>query len=312
MPWIFVPRLSGRAEDPQRRQIVRFHHGVAVRHERTNQSWAHAEDRDPMLFDELPEPIGPRIVGGAVIKCQRGAVGQSADELPRAHDPAQIGQPEENVVRADIELERDLFGYFDEKAAVYVDRAFGAAGRSGRVSNEERVFAVDRERGERRGGGLAPEKKGAAPAPPRAPPPRPPRPRRRGPPRRPPPPRGGGRRPPRRAAAGAGGAVPRAAPPPIAGAETAAAAAATALTADATPAAPSPPPPGPRGTTTKVWTDGTAATASSATCFIGTTLVLRRNSLATMSALAPASCKRVATAGAAYPLKIGRETAPSL
>ena len=49
----------------------------------------------------------------------------------------------------DVELEGDLLGHLGEEAAVHVHRALGAPGGARRVGDEERVLAVDGQRGER-------------------------------------------------------------------------------------------------------------------------------------------------------------------
>ena len=131
------------AEDAQRRQVVRAHRRVAVRHQRADQRRRHAEHVDAVALDERPQPVGVGEVGRAVVQHERAAVGERADDLPRAHDPADVGEPEQPLARAQVGLERDLFGDLHEEAAVHVHRALGPAGRAARVRDEQRMLAVD-------------------------------------------------------------------------------------------------------------------------------------------------------------------------
>ncbi len=93
---------------------------------------------------QVPQPVRARVVGRAVVEHERAAVGERADDLPRSHDPADVGEPEQPLARAQVGLERDLFGDLHEEAAVHVHRALGPAGRAARVRDEQRVLAVDR------------------------------------------------------------------------------------------------------------------------------------------------------------------------
>ena len=55
----------------------------------------HAEHVDAVPLDERPQPVGSGIVGRAVVEHERAAVGERADDLPRPHDPADVGEPEQ-------------------------------------------------------------------------------------------------------------------------------------------------------------------------------------------------------------------------
>ena len=101
---------------------------------------------DAVPLDERPQPVGAGEVGRAVVEHERAAVRERADDLPRPHDPADVGEPEQALARPQVGLERDLFGDLDEEAAVHVHRALGPAGRAARVRDEQRVLAVDRDR----------------------------------------------------------------------------------------------------------------------------------------------------------------------
>ena len=144
-PRRFVPRLAGRREDAQRRQVVRAHRFVAVRHQRAHERRRHAEDRDAMPLDERPQPVGTRVVGRAVVEHERAAVRERADDLPRPHDPADVGEPEQPLAGPQVHLERDLLGDLDEEAAVHVHRAL-RAGRSCRSCTRRTAGARCRPR----------------------------------------------------------------------------------------------------------------------------------------------------------------------
>ena len=100
-PRAFVPRLARRREDAQRR---------AGRARSTGSSpWAISarisvgetpSTFDAVPFDDRPEPVGRREVGRAVEEHERAAVGERADDLPRPHDPADVGEPEQPLARA--------------------------------------------------------------------------------------------------------------------------------------------------------------------------------------------------------------------
>src|SRR5438477_12140611 len=87
------------------------------------------------------------MVGRALVQRERGAGGEPAHRLPRAHDPTHVGEPEEGVALAQVEHERQLGRDLDEETAVDVHRALVPAGRAGRVCYEQRVLAVDLARG---------------------------------------------------------------------------------------------------------------------------------------------------------------------
>ena len=59
-PRPLVPRLAGRREHPQRREVVRGHVLVALRHQRAHERRRDAEDRDAVALDHRPEPVRAR------------------------------------------------------------------------------------------------------------------------------------------------------------------------------------------------------------------------------------------------------------
>ena len=88
-------------------------------------------------------------VGRTVEAEHRRAPRERAEDLPRPHDPAEVGEPEQDVVGTAVRLEPDLLGDLREEPAVDVHRALRPAGRAARVRDEQRVLGVHRARDER-------------------------------------------------------------------------------------------------------------------------------------------------------------------
>src|SRR4051812_12951340 len=97
VPGGFVPRLARRRQDAQRRQVVIADDGVAVRNQGADQRWADAEDVDTVALNVSPQTIGTRMVGRTFVQSEGGTVGEHAGDLPGAHDPAHVGEPEQRV-----------------------------------------------------------------------------------------------------------------------------------------------------------------------------------------------------------------------
>ena len=146
-PRRFVPRFAGRREDAQRRRSCA----------RTGSSPCAISARisvgdTPSTLTRCrstrcPQAIGSREVGRAVVQHERAAVRERADDLPRAHDPADVGEPEQPFAGAQVGLERDLLARSSPwKPPCTCTAPFGPPGRAARVRDEQRMFAVDRTR----------------------------------------------------------------------------------------------------------------------------------------------------------------------
>src|ERR1700680_3016811 len=98
-----------------------------------------------MTFDQRPQRVNVRVVRCTVVEDERPAVGKRAEDLPRTHDPTDVGQPEQALASPQVGLERGFFGNLHGEATVYVHRALGPAGGTAGVRDEQRVFAVDGE-----------------------------------------------------------------------------------------------------------------------------------------------------------------------
>ena len=103
-----------------------------------------------MPRDLFPQPVGPRVGRRALRQQDGGAERESADDLPRAHDPAEVGRPVQELAGMQVGLVGDLLGDLHEEPAVDVDRSFRASGRAARVGDEQRVLGIERRRVEGR------------------------------------------------------------------------------------------------------------------------------------------------------------------
>ena len=115
---------------------MRVHVVVTVRDERAHERRRGAEDRDAVPLDDRPDAIGRRVVGRAFVQQHSAAVRAGADHFPRAHDPAHVGEPEQQIVVVQIDLIRDLLGDLHQEPAVHVNDALRTTGRPRRVRDE--------------------------------------------------------------------------------------------------------------------------------------------------------------------------------
>ncbi len=113
-----------------------------------------------MAFDQRPQPVGTREVGRAFVEHEPRAEHQRPGDRPRTHHPAEVGEPEQRVARAEVELVRQVLRGLDREAAVDVDGALRSAGRARRVDEHVRRLgidvAADRRRPPRRATGVVP------------------------------------------------------------------------------------------------------------------------------------------------------------
>ena len=144
-PRIGVPGLAGRAERPQRRRGRRpsASSSPACRSARTSVG---ETPRNVRRWRSASRQMPPRVgvVGRAVVEQRGEPEAVRVREQPRAHDPADVGQPVDAVAGLEVAgvaaLARDL----DEESAVHVHGALGPAGRARGVGEHERVLGVDR------------------------------------------------------------------------------------------------------------------------------------------------------------------------
>ena len=149
-PRVRVPRLAGRAEDPQRREVVVADRRLAMDAERPDERRADAEMGDPMTRHERPQPAGVGPVGRALVDDQPRAEQQRPADRPRAHHPAEVGEPAQRVARAQVERVGEVLGGLDREAAVDVDGALRLAGRARGVDHHVRRLGVGQRHRRRR------------------------------------------------------------------------------------------------------------------------------------------------------------------
>jgi hypothetical protein len=132
----------------------------AMRDQRAHQCRRKTEDGDTLGLDEPPEPVGGGPVGRSLREDDRAAERHPADDFPRAHDPAHVGDEVDHVAGPRVGLVGDLARDRDEEATLHVKHALRRAGRARGVGEQVRVLRVDLQRLERAGrlgDGLVPE-----------------------------------------------------------------------------------------------------------------------------------------------------------
>ena len=105
---------------------------------------AGAEVGDPLVCDELPEPVGVGAERMAAVADHRGTAHQPGyPEVP--HHPAQRRLPEEDIARGQVGMQCGRFQVFEDHPAVAVHDALGPAGGAGGEEHPQRM--VERHRG---------------------------------------------------------------------------------------------------------------------------------------------------------------------
>ena len=100
-------------------------------------------DRDRVLVDQLPDPVG-RVAGAPSIMHGVGAERAGGDDLPGAHDPAEVGDPAEGGPSAEVDVVGDVLGDRRQRARVGEHGALRLAGAAARVDQKRRVVGLDR------------------------------------------------------------------------------------------------------------------------------------------------------------------------
>ena len=115
---------------------------VAVAHQRTHHRRSHTEHADTVALDHRPEPVRTGVIGHTLVHDQRRPQGQGAADRPRAHHPADVGEPEQAIVLAHVEAVGHVLGRLHRKATVHVHRALGLARGAAGVDDHEGVVGV--------------------------------------------------------------------------------------------------------------------------------------------------------------------------
>ena len=97
-----------------------------------------------------PEAVGPGMGRRPLVQQDGRAERERADDLPRPHDPSEVGRPVQDLARVQVHLVGDLLRDLHEEAAVDVHDAFRPARRPARVADEQRLLRVERLGVERR------------------------------------------------------------------------------------------------------------------------------------------------------------------
>ena len=98
-----------------------------------------------LVLDDPPDTV-VRPVGRAFHEDDRRAAGHRADDGPRPHDPAHVRREEHAISGAEVGLVRRLAHDRQQEAALHVQRPLRLSGRSRRVGEEVRGFALDDRR----------------------------------------------------------------------------------------------------------------------------------------------------------------------
>ena len=117
----------------------------AVAHERAHRRGRKTHHADAVALDQAPQPIGPRMVRHALEHDGGAAVEQRRGERHRPHEPAEVGQPEQPVLLADVHAVGEVVRGLDQEAAVREHGSLRPAGRPGRVDDEARPVGLDRQ-----------------------------------------------------------------------------------------------------------------------------------------------------------------------
>ncbi len=108
--------------------------------QRPHQCGGQSEDGETQVCGDLPDPIGPWVVGRPVICGDGGAVGQTGGHHPRTHDPSHVRGPHEDVVSTHVELKGPLLCQLHGQPGLDMDRSLGSSGGAGGVGDYHRVF----------------------------------------------------------------------------------------------------------------------------------------------------------------------------
>mmetsp|Transcript_64432 Transcript_64432/g.172548 ORF Transcript_64432/g.172548 Transcript_64432/m.172548 type:complete len:418 (-) Transcript_64432:908-2161(-) len=130
LPGLLVDRLAHGAQQPQARQVVRLHEGVAELHEGADGGGGGVELAHAVPLHDLPEPGGGRVRGDALEE-HLGGAGEHGPvgEVGVARDPAAVGRAEVHVPLLVVERVPEGGAGPDHVAARCVQHPLGLPGR---------------------------------------------------------------------------------------------------------------------------------------------------------------------------------------
>jgi hypothetical protein len=117
-----------------------MHRFLAVRDKGADQRRRDAQVSDAVPRGQRPQPVDAGIVRRAVVEAEGRPQQRGAENQPRSHHPAHVGDPVHHVAGMHIGAEGHVLGGLDREAAVGVDGAFRPAGRAAGVDEHQPVF----------------------------------------------------------------------------------------------------------------------------------------------------------------------------
>ena len=115
---------------------------VAGAHQGADEGRRAAEDGDLVVGDHPPHAVRPGCVRRALVEDHGGALAEAAEDQPGTHHPADVGDPQDGVVPAQVEAPGHVLRDLDGEAGVDVNGALGLAGRPRGVDDHDRVVGV--------------------------------------------------------------------------------------------------------------------------------------------------------------------------
>ncbi len=116
------------------------HRRLAVGHLGSDDGGGEAADGDPVPCQQRPQAVGSGVIDRAVVEQHGPAQGEHSHDLPGAHHPAEVGEPEHRVVFLEVEGIGHVHRRLHREPALDVDRALGPPGGAGRVDDQERIL----------------------------------------------------------------------------------------------------------------------------------------------------------------------------
>src|SRR5436190_18620613 len=97
-----------------------------------------------MALDHLPDPRGRWKIRRAIVDENSSTEVMVADDGPRPHHPADVGEPEEAIARLVIESQINFLAHLRKAAGMGVDRALRFARSAGGIEDECLAFGIHR------------------------------------------------------------------------------------------------------------------------------------------------------------------------
>ena len=141
-----VPRLAGRDERAQRREVARRRRRAGAARARASARGRATVTRSCSTVRQSRSGVGQS--GAPSAKTIVPPSAPTPTTRPRPHDPAHVGREVHDVALVHVGLVGDLARDRDEEAALHVHDALRLAGRARGVGEEVRRLGVDLQRGQ--------------------------------------------------------------------------------------------------------------------------------------------------------------------